>query len=1028
MRSKIHWPVIALLCAAAPGALRAQTVSGFGEVTGKISDTQNVGIPDTTVAVYNQSLSVQRTMTTTDDGVFDAVALVPAKGYKIEVTRKNFEKFESPEFEVGLGHPVVFNITLLMEKEVAPVGAPGPVPGLNSKIYDLSESLDELELESLPSRTRRVAALSLLAPAVTADSDTGAVIFQGGRSTPAMFIDGSSVSNTFHMQLPLAAKLPQEAVQAMQVISSGVSPEFGNTQAGAIDAVTRTGNDTLHGSLYDFFNDHGWNAGNRYGAGFRPTGRQHQGGFGAGGHIKPDNEFWFLNAEVIDNTTEGINRITNPLIANLAGTAIPASNCTVGTAAATAAQCGAAIKFIQSQMNVVVPRHLYSISGVAKVDYHIGESNTLNLEADARHFNGRDWGYSGQVAPDGGMLGSNGNLGEEERHAKAGLLSELGTRGLNDFRFTWFHDRLSDYSDPKLLPSTGPLAISIAGTPIGASPSNPMVLSEQRYQYADHLTLPIYSTTFKAGFSYTRTTDAFTQLYNRFGAYDYSSLTAFATDFSGNTSAKKSYSDFQQTLGTAASNLTTPEYNLYVQGNWRALSRLTVTYGFTWDKNKFPTPVKGNPTYYQTSTISSPNKDFAPRVAGAYSINDKTIARVNLGEYFQPFLGDLITALNTLNGEAQSTLWMNPTLAGAPVYPRVQATSTNYPAGSQSVVYALSKWKNPHTLEGTASVERRLSKDTTATLGIIYSRGVGLWTISDENLVPSTTLKTYLIDDAKGNQVGTFMSLMYDSTATVGGKNNASFAHAYQIANEGNSKYEAAFAQLRKQMAHGLSAQASYTFSHTVDDVSGPPLLGSIPSTTYNGDYRADQGPASFDQRNRVTASWVWQPTIGGQSSALVRGAVNGWQVSGTLMAGSSLHQTPIVIVNGQQFSAITMLYTNSMDGSGGWNRVPFDSVNSLSTGPRYELDARISRTFSFRERYKLTLLAEAFNVLNKQFNTGVHTIAYTSTAALPPGLKNGPTSGTLTPVTGVGTPDAANAYPFGTNARRAQVAFRFVF
>jgi hypothetical protein len=1027
MRSTIHLPVIALLCAAAPGALRAQTVSGFGEVSGKVSDTQNVGIPDTTVAVFNERLSVQRTMTTTDDGVFDAVALIPAKGYKLEVTRKNFEKWESGEFEVVLGHPVNFNITLLMEKEAAPAGTPPAVPGLNPKVYDVSETLDQLELESLPSRTRRAGQLAPLTPGVTADADTGAPIFVGVRSTPAMTIDGSSVSNTFHLQMPLAEQLPQEAIQAMQTISSGVSPEFGNTMAGAIDVVTRSGSDALHGSLYDFFNNHGWNAGNRYGAGFRPTGRQHQGGFSVGDHARPDNAFWFVNAEIVDDTTEGINRITNPLITNPAGTAIPAANCAVSITV-TAAQCASAIKFIQSQMNVVVPRTLYSLSGVAKVDYHLGQSNTVNLEGDARHFNGRDWAFPGQIAPNGGMLGGNGNLGEEERHAKAGLLSELGTRALNDFRFTYFHDRISDYGDSKLLPATGPVVINVAGTSIGGNPVVPMVLSEQRWQYADHLTLPIYSTTFKAGFAYTRTTDALNQLFNRSGVWDYPSLTAFASDFSGNTAGRKSYTSFQQTLGTLASNITTPEYNLYIQGNWRALNRLTVTYGFTWDKNRFSAPLKSNATYYQTASISSPNKDFAPRVAAAYSLNDKTIVRVNVGEYFQPFLGDLITALNTQNGAIKNTIWLNPTQTGAPVFPRGLVTSNNYPTGSQSVFFALSKWRNPHTLEGTASIERRLSKDTTATVGVIYSRGVGLWTISDQNLNPSTTLKTYLIDDAKGNQVGTFMSLMYDSTATVSGKNNGSWAHAYQIANAGNSKYEAAFAQLRKQMSHGLSAQASYTFSHSVDDVSGPSLLGPIPLTTYNGDYRADQGPSSFDQRHRVTASWVWQPSVSGQSSAVMRGVVNGWQVSGTLMAGSSMHQTPIVIVNGQQFSSITMLYTNSMDGSGGWNRVPFEPVNSLSTGPRYELDARISRTFSFGERFKLTVLGEAFNVLNKQFNTGVNTIAFTSTAGLPPGLKNGPISGTLTPVPEVGVPNAANSFPYGTNSRRAQVAFRFVF
>ena len=191
MRRTFYWYVIGVLCAAAPGA-SGQIVSGFGEVSGKVSDTQNVGIPDTTVAVFNDSLSVQRTMTTTDDGMFDAAALVPAKGYKLEVTRKNFEKWESGEFEVVLGRPVNFRITLLMEKEPPPDNAPSPRSMLNEKTYDIYESLDQLDIESLPSPTRRVASLALLTPGTAEDNDTGHVIFHGVRSTPALLIGGTN--------------------------------------------------------------------------------------------------------------------------------------------------------------------------------------------------------------------------------------------------------------------------------------------------------------------------------------------------------------------------------------------------------------------------------------------------------------------------------------------------------------------------------------------------------------------------------------------------------------------------------------------------------------------------------------------------------------------------------------------------------------------------------------------------------------------------------------------------------------------
>ena len=53
------------------------------------------------------------------------------------------------------------------------------------------------------------------------------------------------------------------------------------------------------------------------------------------------------------------------------------------------------------------------------------------------------------------------------RYGKAGWTSVIGGHTVNEVRAGWFRDRISDYSDPELLPSTGPLAISVAGTNIG---------------------------------------------------------------------------------------------------------------------------------------------------------------------------------------------------------------------------------------------------------------------------------------------------------------------------------------------------------------------------------------------------------------------------------------------------------------------------------------------------------------------------------------------------------------------------------
>jgi hypothetical protein len=122
------------------------------------------------------------------------------------------------------------------------------------------------------------------------------------------------------------------------------------------------------------------------------------------------------------------------------------------------------------------------------------------------------------------------------------------------------------------------------------------------------------------------------------------------------------------------------------------------------------------------------------------------------------------------------------------------------------------------------------------------------------------------------------------------------------------------------------------------------------------------------------------------------------------------------------------MDFTSALNGSGAWNRVPFQPVNSLSTGTQYTIDGRLARTFSFGERIKGTVGLEAFNILNRQYATMVNTIAYLSVSPLNPGLVNGPRAGILLPVPGLGAGIASQSYPDGTNARRAQIAFRLAF
>jgi hypothetical protein len=95
---------------------------------------------------------------------------------------------------------------------------------------------------------------------------------------------------------------------------------------------------------------------------------------------------------------------------------------------------------------------------------------------------------------------------------------------------------------------------------------------------------------------------------------------------------------------------------------------------------------------------------------------------------------------------------------------------------------------------------------------------------------------------------------------------------------------------------------------------------------------------------------------------------------------------------------------------------MPLDQINSLSTGGQRPVNARLSRSIPFTNRYRGELMFEAFNALNSQFNTSVNDIAYTAQL------------GVLKPVPGVGVGNASWGPMDGTNARRVQVAFRLTF
>jgi outer membrane receptor protein involved in Fe transport len=968
------------------------------------------------VVLTNESKGIRRTMQSTEAGVFAAPALVPASGYTLTVTKEGFANWEAKGFEVPVGQTMDFRITLAISTASTKVDVSAEAPLVEETKSGVTQTVSQKQIDDLPINGRRADTFVLITPAVVADGTFGLVSFRGMASGNSFLTDGNDTTNSFYNEnagrTRISTQISQDAVQEFQVLSNGFSAEFGRAIGGVINTVTRSGTNEFHGTGYWFFRNQDFDAADRYSAGYNPPEKRNQLGGTFGGPIKKDKLFFFTNYEMVLRNFPGLNRIINTSFTTTGGTIIP-SACT-----ATAAQCSTAIAFIQKQMDVLVPRTVNSEMGFAKLDWRPSERNSFSFDGNVMHWKSPYGIQTQSVLTSGNMLGGNGNSTVETRYAKASWTGVVSANAVNELRFGWFKDRLSDPASSDLWPSTGALVISLNGSAVGAAAAYPRTFpSEQRYQIVDNYTWTHGAHSIKFGMDYQTTQDWMNQLYNGAGSYSYSNLTSFAKDFSDNSAGARNYSTFSQAFGNPIQNIRTSDINFYAQDTWRINRRFTLNYGLRYEKTFLPQPTVVDPNYPQTGVIPSYNKDWAPRVGLSYSINDRTVIRVGYGIYYARYNGNGLDTLFLGNGRYQTTISVNPSQTGAPVFPNIVTSASGFPAGTVNITFADPHFRNPYTQQGTIAIERQLARNTAFTASYVWNRGVQLWTSRDLNLGNPGTTQTYTILDTTGATVGSFTTPVW----VTANKPDTRYAHIYEVDNGGQSWYNGLALQLRQRVTHGLSANLAYTWSHAEDDANqcgASNVITWAQSNTWAGNYGLDKGSSCQDQRHRAVVSFIWSPTFTKSTSVASRYLVNGWQLSTITTMASAEPTSATISVSGQQFTAagVSMLYTTTLNGTGGWNRVPFWPVNSVNIDRTYRVDARLSKNLPFSERVKGTFMFEGFNVFNTQYNTAVNAQAYAASA------------GILKPVAGLGVGNASQAFPDGTNARRLQLGLRIVF
>jgi outer membrane receptor protein involved in Fe transport len=1013
----------------------AQSVAGLGAISGTVRDASGGAVANAEVVVTNESKGIRRTLTTTAAGVFAALSLVPATGYSVTVNNSGFNPYELKDIQVLVGQNIGLDIPLTVAGTATQIQVEATAPIVDSTKTDVSMVVGSTQIQDLPINGRRVDSFVLLAPAVVPDGTFGLVSFRGIAGGNSFLTDGNDTTEQYYNEnagrTRITSQISQDAVQEFQVVSNNYSAEFGHAMGGVVNTVTRSGSNDFHGTGYWFFRNQDFNAKDTF-ATINPQEKRNQLGASAGGKILKDKLFYFFNYEAM--------RRDFPLIASITAPGNPLFNSSgtfIGTcgAPATQAQCDAARQFLNRQFQTV-PRTSNQDLGFGKIDWRPTERNSFSASLNVLRWVSPNGLQTQAVLNNANGIGNNANSSVRSKYGRFAWTSIPSATMVNEFRFGWFKDKQFDYpNDALAIPGIGFLGINITGqSNLGTATDYPRTNpSENRYEFADTLSWTKGKHTVKFGVDIFRTEDYTDLLFNRTGTYLFPSFTALAQNLTGNTAGTKDWLTFTQTIGNPVVDLFITDYSFFVQDQYKLTPRLTLNLGVRYDYTDLPQPTVTNPDYPATGSIPSYKKQFAPRIGFAYALDSqsKTVLRGGYGMFYGRYPGGLINTFFLGNGLYQKSVTLNSSnasdKAAGPVFPNVLSGAATFtpPAGSVNLTMASKDFRTPYTQQADIAIERQITSDLAATVSYIWSRGLHLTSVQDINVGAPGPTVTYRINDASGNQTGTYSTPVYVRQNRV----DTRYSRVNIVDAGLNSWYNALVAQLTKRMTHGITGSVSYTWAHAIDTGQaggGTPnvFASGGPQSYMPGDYKFDKGSSVLDIRQRLGLSAVWKPTFTKSTSQFAKYLVNSWELAVLGTFSTAPQVTPTVQISSAFAPAgFTPAFTGSLNGyaQGGLNsRVPFLPIGGLQVDSIQRIDARLTKTFPINERMKAMFTFDAFNVFNHRYFTSVSQRAYIESVV--GGVP------VLNPASGYGLGTASQGFPDGTNARRLQIGMRFIW
>ena len=399
----------------------AQAVIAVAQLNGTVRDTSGSVVANASVSLRN--LDTNRTYTSTSDASgYYIVPNLPPGPYELNVTYPGFEPVVQSGIQLRVGQTATLDLTLAVEGRREVVEVTSQTPAIEPTRTEISNVIETGQIQSLPISGRLFTDFALLTPGVTTgrtsvgstitEFEVTRVSFAGMRDlSNQVTVDGADNINTATGSQ--RATPPQEAVQEFRVVNNSFGAEYGRALGGIVNIVTKSGSNTFHGSVYDYFQNNALNARSL----LQPAPqanvlRQNQFGFTLGGPIKQDKTFFFMNYE-------GQRRGESPtyptvLLNNLA--LINASKAALGIA----------------PENLGILKTKDNDYGIARLDHQFRANTQFSLRYNIE--DGRDLNQLVGATLDGGGIGapsSGHNVFLRDQSLAGTLTSQIGSNIVN---------------------------------------------------------------------------------------------------------------------------------------------------------------------------------------------------------------------------------------------------------------------------------------------------------------------------------------------------------------------------------------------------------------------------------------------------------------------------------------------------------------------------------------------------------------------------------------------------------------------